>query len=342
VSGVGNSAGGNITFFDAPVSGTTVTRLRKQPASQLSDYVPNEAVPAERIELDLDKLVMQIQQIREQLKRGFFLPKSSALIDQGIAVPTDGLFARAKTGGGIDWATPTNASPAALPISIANGGTGAITQLAALAALGASEIQPTDVTFRIRGSSDQTKKAAFEVDGIAASTTRTYTLPDRNLTIGTTLTSEQPSTSGTAIDFTGIPAGTRRITVMLVDVVRSGTSNIIVQIGDSGGIEISGYNNATSILINAAPVGLTNSAAGWVVASVGSAAAVISGCLTLQLEETSGVRWVGSGTLVRTDVATVLNLAGQKSLTAVLDRVRITMANGTDTFTGGVINISYE
>ena len=64
VDGIGNSGGGNVTFLSAPANGTIVTRIRKQPASQLSDYAPNEPVPAERIEADLDKLVMQIQQVR--------------------------------------------------------------------------------------------------------------------------------------------------------------------------------------------------------------------------------------------------------------------------------------
>jgi hypothetical protein len=33
---------------------------------------------------------------------------------------------------------------------------------------------------------------------------------------------------------------------------------------------------------------------------------------------------------------------GSKSLSAVLDRVRITTSGGTDTFDAGKINISYE
>lgn len=135
VDGMGNSGGGNVTFLIAPANGTIVTRIRKQPASQLSDYAPNEPVPAERIEADLDKLAMQIQQIREQLKRGLFLGKSSSLVDQVVGTPVEGAFLRYNAGTGYTHATPTNASPASLPISIANGGTGQTTQLAARQAL---------------------------------------------------------------------------------------------------------------------------------------------------------------------------------------------------------------
>jgi len=126
VDGIGNSGGGNVTFISAPANATTVTRLRKQPGSQLSDHVSN-TYNAELIEADLDKLAMQIQQVRETLHRGFFLPKSSALVDQGIDVPEVGRFARGKSGGGIDWATPTNAGPLSSPVAIADGGTGATT-----------------------------------------------------------------------------------------------------------------------------------------------------------------------------------------------------------------------
>jgi hypothetical protein len=35
-------------------------------------------------------------------------------------------------------------------------------------------------------------------------------------------------------------------------------------------------------------------------------------------------------------------VAGSKSLSGVLDRVRITTVNGTDTFDAGKINIIYE
>jgi hypothetical protein len=49
------------------------------------------------------------------------------------------------------------------------------------------------------------------------------------------------STSGTSIDFTGLPSWVKRITVMLDGVGTNGTSSPILQIGDSGGIENTGY-----------------------------------------------------------------------------------------------------
>jgi hypothetical protein len=50
---------------------------------------------------------------------------------------------------------------------------------------------------------------------------------------------------------------------------------------------------------------------------------------------------VSSQTLGRDDGYTLLG-GGQIGLSGVLDRVRITTANGTDTFDLGTINILYE
>ena len=49
------------------------------------------------------------------------------------------------------------------------------------------------------------------------------------------------STSGTSIDFTGLPAWVKRITVNFSGVSTNGTSIPLLQLGDSGGIENTGY-----------------------------------------------------------------------------------------------------
>lgn len=183
VSGVGDSGGGTVSFIAAPAANSIVTRKRKQPASQTSDYQNAEAFPSERMEKDLDKLVMQIQEIREQLHRGFFLPKSSALSDQGIDVPTVGAFARGKSGGGIDWATPTNAGALSSPVAVADGGTGATTAAGARTNLGIAVVtEIADTDFRIKDDGDPTKKLAFQVSAITPATTRVWTVPDAPLT----------------------------------------------------------------------------------------------------------------------------------------------------------------
>jgi hypothetical protein len=146
------------------------------------------------------------------------------------------------------------------------------------------------------------------------------------------------STSGTSIDFTGIPAGVKRITVMFNSVSTSGTSVWLLQLGDSGGIENTGYTGQ-STAASTAPV-QTTSTAGFPI-FVNAATYNPSGTLTIT--NISGNVWIVSGVLGNITTAVFqITCAGLKELSATLDRVRITTVNGTDTFDAGSINILYE
>jgi len=67
VSGLGNPAGGNVTLVVGATAADAIAILRVVPLTQLSDYVANEGIPAERIELDYEKLTMIAQQQQEQV-----------------------------------------------------------------------------------------------------------------------------------------------------------------------------------------------------------------------------------------------------------------------------------
>ena len=144
------------------------------------------------------------------------------------------------------------------------------------------------------------------------------------------------STSGTSIDFTGIPSWVKRITVMFDQVSLSGTSAILVQLGDLGGIEATGY---ASTVLSDSGSSTTDSTSGFILCNTGLAASTLwKGCLYLSL--ISGNKFVGTSTLTRSGGAQYAS--GVKDLSATLDRVRITTVNGTDVFDAGSINIIYE
>lgn len=135
VSGVSNDGGGVVIFFAPPSTNATITIIRNQPQEQFSVYTQNGFSPRQ-VEKDLDKLTMQVQQLQEQLTRALkFLPDSTA--STTVDPPAEGYFVRAKTGGGFDFALPST-TVISTPVSIANGGTGAITAPAALTSLGAT------------------------------------------------------------------------------------------------------------------------------------------------------------------------------------------------------------
>lgn len=62
VTGAGQSSGGVMTLSSAIASGLSLTIYRDVPATQLTDYQPNDDFPAETHERALDKLTMLIQQ----------------------------------------------------------------------------------------------------------------------------------------------------------------------------------------------------------------------------------------------------------------------------------------
>lgn len=152
-----------------------------------------------------------------------------------------------------------------------------------------------------------------------------------------TLATAQASTSGTSIDFTSIPAGVKRITVMFTGVSTNGTSALQIQIGDSGGVEITGYTSSASTGSSAN----ANSSTGFMSTPSVSASATVDGAINLFLANSSAYSWVASGVLGSSDSGTKMS-GGSKSLSAELDRVRITTVNGTDAFDAGEINIQYE
>jgi hypothetical protein len=126
------------------------------------------------------------------------------------------------------------------------------------------------------------------------------------ITLGTSVTA-----SGTSVDFTSIPSGTKKITISFSGVSTNGTSLVLMQIGDSGGVENTGYLGSSIQTTNGAAVAGSTLSAGFIVCQAANAGAIRYGSITL-------------------------------SLSATLDRVRMTTVNGTDTFDAGLLNILLE
>ena len=144
------------------------------------------------------------------------------------------------------------------------------------------------------------------------------------------------SASGASVDFTGIPNWVKRITVMLSGISSSSTSNYQIQLGDSGGIETTGYTGRT-VYLQSSSIGGTNPTTGFVIGNY-AAANTTTGALTLTL--LNGNTWIATGYFADSGANASLS-GGSKALSDTLDRVRIT-STGADTFDAGTINILYE
>lgn len=147
------------------------------------------------------------------------------------------------------------------------------------------------------------------------------------------------STSGTSIDFTGIPSWVKRVTVLLNGVSLNGTALILIQVGTSSGVVTTGYAGAMALAGNAVATQAVAFSTGVQIYGL-VAAQASSG--TVQFSLVSGNTWVISGATAIHAIPYAATLGGTITLGGVLDRVRITTTNGTDVFDAGTINILYE
>ena len=187
--------------------------------------------------------------------------------------------------------------------------------------------------------------ACITTDDIAVSAVTTAKLNDSSVTTAKlaqpmTLATAQNTTSGTAIDFTGIPSWAKKITVIMSGVSTNGTSFVQVQLG-SGSIATSGYVSSSGIT-SAGAVNSGIATSGFSLSNINLASDTRSGLMTII--NISGNTWVASfifGGNASTTDATCFG-GGNVTLSGTLDRLRVTTINGTDTFDAGSVNIMYE
>ena len=144
------------------------------------------------------------------------------------------------------------------------------------------------------------------------------------------------STSGTSIDFTSIPSWVKRVTIMFSGVSTNGTSLVQIQVG-AGSIQTTSYNSVATGFSTSG--GTATSTTAFVTSDTVRASDAKYGTAVLTLLG-SNVYTLQGATMVASGINSWF--AGAVSLSGVLDRVRITTVNGTDTFDAGTINILYE
>jgi hypothetical protein len=204
------------------------------------------------------------------------------------------------------------------------------------------------MTVVINGTSGVTFPAggSGNTAGTVVGTTDTQTLTNKTLGAGLVagasyLTSgtAQASTSGTAIDFTGIPSWVKRITVIFNGCSLSSSAQFLVQIG-AGSVTSTGYLSYCSYQGSAFTGGSYSSTSGFIAALAGANNLVYG---SMVIHNISGNTWVENYTFALNGAGTPYSTTGggNVALSGALDRVRITTTS-TDTFDAGSINILYE
>ena len=166
------------------------------------------------------------------------------------------------------------------------------------------------------------------------STTKVSTAMQTNITLGT----EQATTSGTSVTFRSIPAGTKQIIISFNGFSLSGTDQTLIQLGDAGGIETTGYVGGGALAIEATATSASSNTIGFSI-KTDNAANIVNGHVTITLIDAAAFSWVFSAAL---DIEAVHGFVGggTKSLSAELTQLKI-LTTGSDTMDAGSINILY-
>lgn len=370
LSGVGDDAGGNVTMLAAPATSTSVVRRRNMALTRNTDYQDQGELPASTLDSDLDSAVLMIQQVDEKTDRAMVLPADVSGFSTELPTPIANYFLRVNSAGtALELASEI--TPGALTVTpfietllndsmqadarttLGAAASGANTDITSLTGLSNGGIPLAKVSGAAASgaNSDITSLAAPALGGATATTQSTSdnstklatTAFVKSVSTGITLGTSVASTSGTSIDFTGIPSTAKRITIHLAGVSTNGTSLLMVQLGDSGGVETSGYLGGGATSSSGTTSTVTNSS-GFILEAGGawSAASIRYGVIFLALADSSST-WVLSSVTAATVGNVVAQAAGGKQVSpGPLDRVRITTVGGSDTFDAGAINISWE
>jgi hypothetical protein len=156
---------------------------------------------------------------------------------------------------------------------------------------------------------------------------------------GITSGNTQVSTSGTSIDFTGIPSGVKRITIMFNGVSTNGSSVVQVRLGTALGIETTGYSGASATIQSTVTSGGNSTGLNLMNGNASFVTFYGQMIISLLTENT----YVSQHVIGNADtIPTTFLGGGAKALSGALTQLRITTANGTDAFDAGSINILYE
>jgi hypothetical protein len=220
-------------------------------------------------------------------------------------------------------------------------GTGAVTAAKLAAGAFTDSVSSTSSTTIAKPNSVKTAYDLAEAALPKAGGTMTGVITYATAQPGLVRETAKATTSGSTVDFTGLPSWIKRFTVVLDNVSVTGTDNVLIQLGDSGGIETTGYISSTTYVSTVPSFnGGGFSSTSGVIVTAGAPQNWPTGSIVF--ENISGNRWIASGVFNFANLTGANGTAaGEKTLSATLDRVQITVT-GTDTFDNGSVNIIYE
>ena len=154
---------------------------------------------------------------------------------------------------------------------------------------------------------------------------------------GPTLGTMQTTTSAGSKTFSGIPAGTKNVIISWDEISTAAVTSMQVQLGDSGGIESSGYTSTSVDISSSTSIASESSTTGHIVSIQGSGR-LLSGHMHLTLINPSTHFWISSHTA---KLANDRMVAGGGTKTINTDLTTIYLVLGNNSYDAGQINIMY-
>ena len=222
----------------------------------------------------------------------------------------------------------TNATPAGL-----DDYSSTVTEMRATTDPGESgtESQPTSLA----GELERIRNVLVEITG----KTYWYETPGTSLAKSVpVLGTEQATTSGSSVEWTGIPSWVQRIQMMFEGVSTNDVNDMGIQLSTSGGYVTSGYDSM-SALVSSTPSVSVNTSNSQFTIKRGSGASAHTGIITLSLKDATNHTWIVFGGVGYPGGTNYSTSTGSVTLTAALTALKLRTG---DTFDAGSVNILYD
>lgn len=350
VMGAGDDAGGTVTMVVAPATGQQLIIVRAVPLTQETDYISGDPFPAETHERALDKLTMISQRLESLISRSIRLSDADLLVTSTILPPPSpgSSLIWNLTGTAIVNGVPIDGTLAISPyMEVVLGSVDAAEALTNLtAAADAAVVKLTGAqtvagvkTFSDKpiipdGTAAQNPVSKAQLDAVAATVVPATLAPTLNV-----LAASQALNGLTSVLFSGIPSWVTCIRGSIVSASIADTAVPIITLGDSGGLETSGYFGAVVGGSSGASPVVSNLSAAFQLKQSSLAAQVWHSQFTLLKE--GGSRWsLQSMTMNETGVWNVA--AGSKTLSGELTQLEVGVSGGAGGYDAGTCSIVWS
>ena len=333
VSGAGVTSGGTVTMLSAPVSGTGNVVIIREPDQLQSSQLPsNDPFPSKTVETMIDKLTMLVQRLFDKTARTLSLSDSDSS-SVSLTLPAASalkFFRWNASANAIENVDISTLSAVALPIPVAQGGTGATTAAAARASLGV-----------LSSSENQTQIATrFTAGGTADAITGTLSPAIASYTAGLRVT----TTPGGANTVTGPTLKLNSLGTKTIKKRGSAGSKVALVAGDynaSGPFDLE-YDGTDFILLNPVSAAAATSVQIQPISASVAANALTISASALSLDFRSTTLGSGAVTTVSGTPSNLVISSGSTlgTINATQSRIAVLALNNAGTIELAVVNVA--